>query len=117
MSEEKSLADDISIKDFIQAISEDLMESRTQRLASGLPPVFEVAALDIDLSVKATRSSKKNGGVDLKVLRGDLESITGSESVQKISLHLTATRMTADEKETEVFDASSPLRPSRKIGV
>lgn len=113
MSSDDGLAQNISVKEFIQAVSEQLMASRTERLAAGRPPVFEVDSLDIELSVTATRSSRKAGRVDLKVVSGDLAGTAGHESVQKLSLHLTATTLRADEQETEIFDASSPLRPRR----
>jgi hypothetical protein len=113
MPEKADLAENISVKEVIEAISDELMESRTERLKAGRPPVFQVASLDIELSVVATRSSKKAGGVDLKVISGDLEGTTSQESLQKLSLHLVATKLSPDEEEAEVFDASSPLRPRR----
>ncbi|MGO8892238.1 MAG: trypco2 family protein [Streptosporangiaceae bacterium] len=113
MSSDDGLAQNISVKEFIQAVSEQLMTSRAERLAAGRPPIFEVASLDIELSVAATRSSSKGGGVELKVVSGHLAGTAGHESVQKLSLHLTATTLAADDQETEIFDASSPLRPRR----
>ena len=59
MPSEGELAQDISVKEVIQAVSDQLIESRTERLAAGRPPVFEVASLDIELSVAATRSSRR----------------------------------------------------------
>jgi hypothetical protein len=113
---EDELAQDISVKDVIQAVSEDLLASRDERLAAGRPAVFEVESLDIELSIAVTRSSKKAGGVDLKVVRGDLEGTTAHESLQRLLLHLTSTKLPADEEESEIFDASSPLRPRRNFG-
>lgn len=113
MPSEDGLSQNISVKEFIQAVSDDLLASRTERLAAGRPPVFEVSSLDIELSVTATRSSKKAGSIDLKVVSGGLAGMAGHESVQKLSLHLTATTLRADDQESEIFDASSPLRPRR----
>jgi Trypsin-co-occurring domain 2 len=115
MPSEDELAQNISVKEFIQAVSEQLMASRAERLATGRAPIFEVASLDIELSVTATRSSKKAGSIDLKVVSGGLAGMAGHQSVQKLSLHLTATTLRADDQESEIFDASSPLRPRREF--
>lgn len=74
----------VSVRELIRAVSEELIESRAERIASGEPPVFEVDSLDIELSVAVTRSVEKGGGVDIKVVRGDVAVTDGDASVQKI---------------------------------
>jgi Trypsin-co-occurring domain 2 len=113
MSLEDDLAQDVSLEEVIQAVSEDLLASRSEWLAYGRPPVFELASLDIELSVSVTRSSKKAGGVDLKVVRGDRPGTGGHGAVQRLSLHLTSTSLRTDQEESEYFDSSTPLRPRR----
>jgi hypothetical protein len=61
-----------TIADVIRAVSDELIQSRTERIRSGRPPVFEVSSLDIELSFIVTTTKKGGGGVDLKVLRGEV---------------------------------------------
>jgi hypothetical protein len=109
------LAEDISLSEVIRAVSDELVASRNQRLAEGQPPVFEVNSLDIELSITVTRSRSKGGGVDVKVVRGDIGDTSGNESVQRLALHLNSTILSKGEEEFESFDASSPLRPRREF--
>lgn len=101
--------DELSLKALIQAVSEELRSSRTERLAQGLPALFEVEDLTIEVSFVVTRSKGGGVGFDLKVISADGSVKYDRESVQKITLKLKAL---ADEDVLlpELPD-TLPLRP------
>lgn len=104
---------DISLRELIRTISDELIASRDERVASGRPPVFEVDALDIEVGVVVTRSRTGSGGIDLKVVRGDAERSYENQAVQRVTLHLRAADLSAVPEEFTDFDATTPLRPRR----
>jgi hypothetical protein len=82
--------DEISVKELIQKISEDLLESEEERTARGQRPVFEVSELTVELAFVASRSRQGRGGVDLHVVSvgGDAGSV--NERAQRMTLRLIA---------------------------
>jgi hypothetical protein len=82
--------DDLSLKALIQAVSEELRSSRAERLAQGLPPLFEVQDLTIEVSFVVTQSKGGGAGFDLKVVRADGTVKYDRESVHKVTLTLKA---------------------------
>ena len=106
---------DVSVGDVIRKISEELVAARTQRIETGKPPVFEVNSLDLEISFVVTESRTGSGGIDVKVIRGDVGKTHSDEAVQRVTLHLTATKLEAGLEEFQDFDASTPLRPRRQF--
>ena len=82
--------DDLSLKTLLQAVSEELRSSRSERLAQGLPPLFEVQDLTIEVSFVVTESKGGGAGFDLKVVRADGTVKYDRESVHKVTLTLKA---------------------------
>lgn len=100
--------DDLSIEDLIRAVSVQLRQSQDDRLASGEPAIFEVSELTLDISFTVTRSEKVGGGFDLKVLRADGGVQHDHQSVQRVSLTLSAVK-----DQPQPFGGFGPLRPRK----
>ena len=101
---------DISLKDLIRAVSEELVASRAERLASHRQAIFEVSELTIDVSFVVTESAGGSGGFDLKILKADAKADYQKETVQRISLTLKTVQ--DQDAFTELGD-EVPLRPRR----
>src|SRR3954462_14024748 len=84
--EEREVDDDVSVKELIQRISEDLLESEQERTADGRRAVFEVAELTVELSFVVSRSRQGHAGVDLKVVSVGGQADQGSERSQRMTL-------------------------------
>src|SRR5271166_1269490 len=81
---------DLSLKTLIRAFSEELQTSQAERLASGLPPLFEVQDLTVEVSFVVTESESGGGGFNLTVVRADGNVKYDTGSVHKITLKLKA---------------------------
>lgn len=101
--------EDLSLKNLIRAVSNELLASRTERLAAGLPPLFEVQDLTIEVSFVVTESKEGGGGFDLKVLRADANVKYDKESVHKVTLTLKA--LGTDDVDVPDLPDTLPLRP------
>jgi hypothetical protein len=82
--------DDLSIRTLIQAVTRELLDSQAQRVDAGVPAVFEVNDLTLEISFVATNSKHAGGGFDLKVVKADGGVKYDKESVHKIVLTLKA---------------------------
>jgi hypothetical protein len=108
--------DDVSVKELIQRISEDLLESEQERTAGGRRAVFEVAELTIDLSFVVSRSRQGHAGVDLKVVSVGGQADRADERTQRMTLRLVAVGGAAEGSGEEKFarldyDDALPVRP------
>jgi Trypsin-co-occurring domain 2 len=106
--------DDVSVKELIQRISEDLLESEQERTASGRRAVFEVAELTIELSFVVSRSRQGQGGIDLKVVSVGGQADRADERTQRMTLRLVAAAAdTSDDEELFRldYDDALPVRP------
>jgi hypothetical protein len=109
--------DDVSVKELIQRISEDLLESEQERTASGRRAVFEVAELTIEVSFLVSRSRQGQGGIDLKVVSAGGEAKRADERTQRMTLRLVTpsrarTGSGGDEEFSQLdYDDALPVRP------
>jgi Trypsin-co-occurring domain 2 len=101
--------DDLSLKNLIRAVSDELLASRAERLAANLPPLFEVQELTIEVSFVVTESKGGGGGFDLKVIKADASVKYDRESVHKVTLTLKALE-SADLVVPDLPD-TLPVRP------
>lgn len=80
----------IGIKDLIREVHEQLALSEQEREEDGLPPLFEIDRLDLEVNFVVKEDASARGGIDLKVFSLGTELTGGSERVHKITLHLKA---------------------------
>ncbi|MDP9120226.1 MAG: hypothetical protein M3O15_02490 [Acidobacteriota bacterium] len=102
------LADDLSIETLIRAVSEQLVRAQENRLASGGAAVFEVSELTLDISFVVSKSKHGGGGFDLKVVKADGGVQYDTQSIQKVSLKLTALK-----DQPQPFGGFGPVRPKK----
>jgi len=102
------LSDDLSIETLIRAVSEQLLRSQQDRLAADRAAVFEVSELTLDISFVAAKSKHGGGGFDLKVVRADGGVQYDTQSIQKLSLKLTALK-----DQPQPFGGFGPVRPKK----
>ncbi|RBY91083.1 trypco2 family protein [Blastococcus sp. TF02A-30] len=101
--------DDVSVKQLIQRLSVDLLDSERERTAAGLRPVFEVAELEIELSFVVSRSRQGQAGIDLKVVSVGGQADRGDERTQRMTLRLVA----AGAAPPAAPDEAGPEAPER----
>lgn len=102
---------ELSLKELIRAVSDELIESREERLASHTPPIFEVDELTIEAGFVITESDSGGGGFDLKILKADVKTDYAQETVHKISLKLRALSNNSAQRTLYELGDELPLRP------
>jgi hypothetical protein len=100
---------DLSLKNLIRVVSNELLASRTERLAQGIPALFEIEDLTIEVSFVITESKGGGGGFDLSVIKADGSVKYDKEQVHKITLTLKA--LGADDVVVPELPDQLPLRP------
>jgi hypothetical protein len=103
------MAEDLSIKALIRAVSDELIASRIERQDAGQPALFEIKDLTIEVSFVVTESKGGGGGFDLKVIKADANVKYDREQVQKIILTLRA--LGKDDAAIPDLPDQLPLRP------
>jgi len=99
-------APELSLDTLIDAVSEQLLRSQSRRIATGRAAVFDVSELTLEVSFVATTSKEGGGGINLSVVKADGSVKYERESVQKITLTLTAVK---DAQQPD--DRFGPVRP------
>jgi hypothetical protein len=84
------------IRDLIRRVHAELLESREERERLGLPPVFEVQTMTIEVNFVATESKDMRGGLDFRVITAGASRSYDQQQVHKITLSLTAVEQGAD---------------------
>jgi hypothetical protein len=95
--------DEVTVKELIQKISDDLLESERERTEIGRRAVFEVAELTVELEFSVSRSRQGKAGVDLRVVNAGGEAARTNERTQRMTLRLVA--------------AGSAMRPTASDGL
>lgn len=99
----------LSIKTLIRSVTDELLASRQERLASGDPAVFEVEDLTLEISFVATTSKSGGGGFQFWVVKADGNIKYDDQAVHRIVLKLKA----AEPSDDEPFGLEGKLRPRR----
>jgi len=105
------MQNEISLKELIRTVSDELMASRAERLAANRPAIFEVDGLTIEVSFIITESDAAGGGFDLKILKANAKSDYRQESIHKITLTLSAIKDDAGRVLLRELGDEVPLRP------
>jgi hypothetical protein len=80
----------VSVKDLIHRVSQDLIESQTEREKSGRKPLFEVETLTIEINFVVTTTTDAKGEIDLQLVTVEGGKQYENQQVQKITLQLKA---------------------------
>lgn len=86
----------LSLKEMIRRVQSELTQSHFERKASGIPALFEVERLTLEVNFVVTKSKGASGGFDLKVLtfggiKADADFDHQEQQTHKIVLSLKVT--------------------------
>jgi hypothetical protein len=99
---------DLSLKDLIRAVSNELRASREERLAEDQPAIWEVSELTIEANFVVSDSGRGSGGFDLKIIKADAQIDHSEQTVHKVVVTLKA--LDGNASLPELGD-ELPLRP------
>jgi hypothetical protein len=100
------LVDELSLDTLVAAVSSQLLLSQQRRIDAGLPPVFQVDSLTLEVSFVVTSSKEGGGGISISVVKADGKLKYDEQSLQKVTLQLSAV---TDQKQPD--NVISPVRP------
>ena len=101
----------ISLKQLIKKVSDELIESRSERIAELREPIFEIDSLTIEASFTVSNSKNASGGFDLHILSGNLDKLSSSEKIHKITLKLNPITSNDLKGKLKELGTEVPLRP------
>lgn len=78
------------IRELIRRAHAELLQSRDERERAGLPPIFEVQSLTIEVNFVATESREIEGGIDFRVITAGGQKHFEQQQVHKLTLALGA---------------------------
>jgi len=85
-----SIQERFEIKDVIQSIHTQLIQSQKEREEAGRSPLFVVKSFDLELQAIITQENKASGKAEVKVLALGREDSINRERTTKITLHMEA---------------------------
>ena len=80
----------LGVTELIKRVRDELAASEKDIQTHNEAALFEVKRFDLEISFVVTASSTVQGGFDYKVVTADSHSDTGSQRVQKLTLHFDA---------------------------
>jgi hypothetical protein len=80
------LIENLSLKDLIRSIQDQLIEAERDRIGKGLAPLFVTDSLEIEASVIVEAQNTSKLGFDLKVLSASNADQVNDNAVHKINL-------------------------------
>lgn len=88
----------VSFGEMIRAISDDLREGQTERIADGLPPLFKVNSLELEVNFVIEKSEDAKGGVKFWVIEAGAGVGSKHSTTHKAKLQLEVAELTPQEK-------------------
>lgn len=79
------------MRELIRRVHQELIDSREERRRLGLPPIFEVESMTIEVNFVATEAKDVRGGLDFRVITAGASRRYDEQQVHKITLSLVAT--------------------------
>lgn len=107
MSEARSPARSLFIKDLIRRVHKELIESQAEREAAGEEPLFTVQDMTIEAHFVVQESKAAEGGVDFRLLTFGGARAGGKKEAQQQQVHKIVLRLRVAE------DAPAATRPRR----
>jgi hypothetical protein len=80
---------ELSLKQLISAVSDELLASQQERVLAGRPALFELGEVALEVSFVVTHSKSGGGGFTFHVIKADGNIKYDTESVQKATIKLT----------------------------
>ncbi len=81
-------ANHLKIKDVIHKVQQELAESQNEREEKGLPPLFEVDSLDIEIHFVVQQHADSRVGASLAVIDVGADHNYSQEQIHKMTLRL-----------------------------
>jgi Trypsin-co-occurring domain 2 len=107
--------DDVSIGEVISTISDQLLSSEANRIAAGRPAIFLVDSVDVEISFTVNTATTKAGGLDLRVVKGDVSREYNKEQVQRATIHLKCADNSSGRDDSDSSRELMPIRPRRRF--
>ena len=79
-------SESLFIKDLIRKVHDELIESRTERISSGDPAIFEVEKLTIEVNFVAIVNKDARAGIEFRVITVGGQ-LGGGKSIQQQQIH------------------------------
>jgi Trypsin-co-occurring domain 2 len=104
------------IKDLIRKVHDELLESRTERISSGEPAIFEVEKLTIEVNFVAIENKEARAGIEFRVITVGGQ-LGGGNSIQQQQIHRATLELVAipppqDDESSDILSLSgSRFRP------
>ena len=102
-------SESLFIKDLIRKVNDELIESRTERIRSGEPAIFEVEKLTIEVNFVAVVNKEARAGIEFRVITVG-GKLGGGGSIQQQQIHRAKYDAHADP--TQPAKSSRPQQPS-----
>lgn len=96
--------EDLNIKELIQTVRQELIDSENERIQKGLNPLFYVDNLKIEVNFVVEKVKKTGGKFNLKIVDVGRDVTYTNQQVHKITLEL----KTSPEKNNENLIDSTP---------
>ena len=80
----------IGLKELIRSIHTELVESQADREQTGMPPLFSVNGLDLEMHFTVSETGHTGGKIDLKIISVGSDHTIKEEQIHRITLHLRA---------------------------
>jgi hypothetical protein len=87
---ESNKEEGLGVKDLIENVKKELVETEKNRLAANEPALFEIKDFDLEINFVVSTRRTLTGQLEYKVVTVGDETQVSSERVQKITLHMTA---------------------------
>jgi hypothetical protein len=84
------------VRELIRRVHQELVESREERERLGLPPIFEVQNMTIEVNFVANETKDVHGGLDFRVITAGGSRRYDQQQVHKITLSLAAVAQRGD---------------------
>ena len=78
----------LNIKELIHAVRQELIESEEERVKKGIPPLFAVDNLKIEVNFVVEEKTETGGGLNLKIVDIGRDVTYSKQQIHKITLEL-----------------------------
>lgn len=102
----------LSIQELIRNVQSELMSSENERKSKGLPPLFELDGLELEIKFMVKREKVGKGKVDFRLIAIETGKNDSVEHSHTLKIRLKPTDLPTSEIEQNEFRQNRGLRPS-----